>query len=158
PLGHPVARRRPVSGARRTWIAPLLLACAAAGCSARSPHADMAHGGPPTDDGRPVLYDTLGGHSYRITASPEVQRWFDQGLRLVYAFNHAEAARAFREAARRDPSCAMCYWGLALTEGSNYNSPTDADRETRALAAVRRAQQLAGRARPQERALIDALA
>jgi tetratricopeptide (TPR) repeat protein len=118
----------------------------------------MAHGGPTTDEGRPVLYDTLGRYSYRITASPEAQRWFDQGLRLVYGFNHAEAARAFREAARRDPSCAMCYWGLALTEGSNYNSPTDADREQRALAAVRQAQQLAGRARPQERALIDALA
>src|SRR5262249_5533813 len=86
--------------------------------------------------------------SYRITASPEAQRWFDQGLRLVYGFNHAEAARAFREAARRDPSCAMCYWGLALTEGSNYNSPTDADRETRALPAVRQAQQLRGRGGP----------
>jgi tetratricopeptide (TPR) repeat protein len=105
-----------------------------------------------------VLYETLGSHSYRVTASPEAQRWFDQGLRLVYAFNHAEAARAFREGARVDPACAMCFWGLAMTEGSNYNSPTDGDREKRALAAVRQGQKAAARARPNERAMIDALA
>src|SRR5262249_54309565 len=61
---------------------------------------------------------------------------FDQGLRMVYAFNHAEALKAFRQAVRVDPSCAMCYWGIALAEGSNYNSPTDSDREKSALAAI----------------------
>ena len=103
-----------------------------------------------------MLYDSLGSHSYAITTKvPEAQRWFDQGLRLVYAFNHAEAQRAFREAARLDPACAMCFWGVAITEGSNYNSPTDPDREKRALAAVRQAQQHAAAARPSQRALID---
>jgi tetratricopeptide (TPR) repeat protein len=145
--------------ARERWLVCLALALATAGCSARAPHGDMSHGTQPASDARPVLYDTLGRYSYTITtASPEAQRWFDQGLRLVYAFNHAEARRAFSEAARLDPSCAMCFWGLAIAEGSNYNSPTDADREKSALASVRQAQQLAGRARPQERALIEALA
>jgi hypothetical protein len=146
--------------ARSRWIVPLTLALA--GCSWPAwltPHADSAHGVAPASDARPVLYDTLGRYSYPITtASPEAQRWFDQGLRLVYAFNHAEAARAFGQAARLDPSCAMCAWGQAITNGGNYNSPTDAAREGRALAAVRQAQQLAARARPAERALIDALA
>ena len=145
--------------ARERWVVCLALALATAGCSARAPHGDMAHGTQPASNARPVLYDTLGRYSYTITTtSPEAQRWFDQGLRLVYAFNHAEARRAFSEAARLDSSCAMCFWGLAICEGSNYNSPTDGEREKGALAAVRQAQQLAARARPQERALIDALA
>jgi tetratricopeptide (TPR) repeat protein len=112
-----------------------------------------------TVDARPVRYDSLGTYSYRITtASPDAQRWFDQGLRLIYAFNHHEAQRAVREAVRRDPRCAMCFWGVAITEGSNYNHPTDAEREKRALAAVLGARQLAAGAGPAERALIEAVA
>ena len=53
------------------------------------------------------------------------QRYFDQGLRLTYAFNHAEALRAFKEAQRRDPDCAMCYWGEAFVLGPNINAPMD---------------------------------
>src|SRR6266508_3104868 len=93
-----------------------------------------------------------------IAASADAQRWFDQGLRLVYAFNHHEAQKAFREAARLDPKCAMCFWGIAMTEGSNYNDPTNGERETRALAAVRQAAALVAGTRPEERALIDAVA
>ena len=110
----------------------LLAGCAGQGqdkaqSSAHGVHAQSA------DGARPVLYTTLGSYSYRITTnSAEAQRWFDQGLRLVYAFNHLEAQRAFREAARLDPACAMCYWGIAITEGSNYNDPTNADRERKA--------------------------
>jgi tetratricopeptide (TPR) repeat protein len=141
----------------RRWIALLGVPLLAAACSARSPHGDMAHGAAPAAS-TPMLYANLGTYSYPISASGEAQRWFDQGLRLVYGFNHAEAQRAFREAARVDPRCAMCYWGLAITEGSNYNSPTDADREKRALEAIRAAQQRAANARPNERALIAALA
>jgi tetratricopeptide (TPR) repeat protein len=136
-------------------LALLLAACA-------SPPPDGVHStahGQPAADARPVLYSTLGGHSYRITtASGEAQRWFDQGLRLVHAFNHFEAQKAFREATRLDPTCAMCFWGIAMTEGSNYNDPTSADREARALAAIRQAVGLAARTRPEERALIDAAA
>jgi tetratricopeptide (TPR) repeat protein len=142
-------------------LAALVLLATA--CS--SPHADhrspgLSHGHATTASGvAPVLYETLGSYSYRITtASPQAQRWFDQGLRLVYAFNHHEAQRAFTEAARLDPQCAMCYWGIAITEGSNYNDPTNAERETRALAAVQQAQRLAVSARPSEQAIISALA
>jgi tetratricopeptide (TPR) repeat protein len=143
---------------RSGGIVVLALALAAAACSGGTPHGEMAHGTRPASDARPVLYDSLGSYSYRVTATPQGQRWFDQGLRLVYAFNHAEARRAFTEGARLDPSCAMCFWGVAVSEGSNYNSPTDAGRETVALGAIRQAQSLAGRARPAERALIEALA
>src|SRR5258705_2658346 len=87
-------------------------------------------------DARPVLYDSLGSYSYRITTtSADAQRWFDQGLRLVYAFNHHEAPRAFREAARLDPACAICFCGIPLTEGSNYHDPTNTERVHRAPAA-----------------------
>src|SRR5947208_6505566 len=129
--------------------------CAAQGqdtaqTSAHGPHA------PSADGGRAVLYNTLGGYSYRITtSSAEAQRWFDQGLRLVYAFNHLEAQRAFREAARLDPVCAMCFWGIAITEGGNYNDPTDTEREGRALDAIKVAQERSARATPHERAMID---
>ncbi len=142
---------------RRASILALALALATGACSAQAPHGEMTHGAPAAD-ARPVLYDSLGRYSYRITtASPDAQRWFDQGLRLVYGFNHYEARKAFREAARLDPGCAMCAWGIAMTEGSNYNSPTDADREKAALAAVQHAERLATGARPVERALIQAL-
>jgi tetratricopeptide (TPR) repeat protein len=141
---------------RSWWIVLLALVLSLTACAQTDgPHR---HGSAPAD-GRPVLYDTLGTYSYRITtASPQAQRWFDQGLRLVYAFNHYEARKAFREGARVDPGCAMCFWGVAITEGSNYNSPTDADREQRAVAAVQVAQQRAANATAAERALIQALA
>ena len=91
-------------------------------------------------DAPPMLLDGLGRHHQTVsTASPEAQGYFDQGLRLVYAFNHAEAQSSFREAARLDPACAMCCWGIALTYGSNYNSPTDAEREGGAFGAIQKA-------------------
>jgi tetratricopeptide (TPR) repeat protein len=147
----------------RRWIIVPAVLLALAACSARRHDTlhgatdDLAQGQP--SEGRPVLYDSLGTYSYRITtAAPDAQRWFDQGLRLVYGFNHHEAQRAFREAARLDPTCAMCFWGIAITEGSNYNAPTSAEREQRALAAVEQAQQRAAGTRAPERALIEALA
>ena len=142
---------------RLRWIALAGLMLVLGAC-AQEPEGHDLHGLRPVDT-RPVRYDSLGTYSYRIsTASPDAQRWFDQGLRLVYAFNHHEAQRAFREAVRRDPRCAMCFWGIAITEGSNYNHPTDAEREKRALAAVAGARRLGDGARPVERALIDAIA
>ncbi|HXL46273.1 MAG TPA: hypothetical protein VN977_06690, partial [Candidatus Binatia bacterium] len=134
-----------------------------AGCAGQGPETaqSSAHGphGQSVDGVRPVLYTTLGSYSYRITTnSAEAQRWFDQGLRLVYAFNHLEAQRAFREAARLDPACAMCFWGIAITEGSNYNDPMNADREKKAATAAHEALRLSAGARPPERAMIQALA
>ena len=149
--GGAAAPRRP---AARMAIAALVVVLA--GCSTQQREAVHEQQGL---DGPPPLYDSLGSYSYRITTTtPTAQRWFDQGLRLVYAFNHAEAQRAFREAVRLDPSCAMCFWGVALTEGGNYNDPTDADREKKALSAVQAARALAAGVGPGERALILALA
>jgi tetratricopeptide (TPR) repeat protein len=132
-----------------------VLFLALAACSAQS--AAHRHG----SDGAvpPVVLDGLGRHHQTVTTtSPEAQAYFDQGLRLVYAFNHIEAESAFREAARLDPACAMCYWGISLTHGSNYNSPTDAAREKAAYAAMQEATRLADRVTPRERANIEALA
>jgi pimeloyl-ACP methyl ester carboxylesterase len=93
------------------------------------------------------------------TRNAEAQRFFDQGLALVYAFNHEEAARSFRRAAELDPQLAMAYWGVALAVGPNYNEATvDAERVEAAYEAVQKAQSLAAAATERERAYIAALA
>ena len=105
------------------------------------------------------LYDNLGDHHYEVTtAVPAAQLYFDQGLRLYYAFNHAEAIRAFREAQRRDPTCAMCFWGEALAWGPNINLPMDSAGGVAAYAAIRRALAVREHASVRERALLGALA
>jgi len=105
------------------------------------------------------LYDNLGDHAYAITTSqPLAQQYFDQGLRLYYAFNHAEAIRAFDEAARLDPDCAMCSWGAALAYGPNINLPMDSASGAAAYAAIQNAQGAASHASAKEQALIRALA
>src|SRR5690606_31723255 len=91
------------------------------------------------------------------TEVPLAQRYFDQGLRLYYAFNHSEAIRAFEEGLRLDPACAMCAWGIALSLGPNINAAMDPAVAPRAHAEVRRALSLADRVSPLERALIEAL-
>jgi tetratricopeptide (TPR) repeat protein len=107
----------------------------------------------------PPLLDGLGDLTYPVTiADATAQRYFDQGLRLTYAFNHPEALRAFKEAQRRDPDCAMCYWGEAFVLGPNINAPMDGAAESPSLAAVANAQARAGKASPKEQALIAALA
>src|SRR5215831_12564419 len=107
----------------------------------------------------PPLFDNLGTLHHPITtASPQAQRYFDQGLRLIYAFNHDEANRAFTEAARLDPNCAMAYWGIAFTLGPNYNLPVDAERDRAAYDAIQKAVALAPNASEAERAYIDAIA
>jgi tetratricopeptide (TPR) repeat protein len=104
------------------------------------------------------LYDDLGAYHRPISAGSElVQRYFDQGLRLTYAFNHAEAIRAFEEAARLDTECALCHWGVAYAYGPNINVPMDSASGVAAWAALQRAQ-AASRANEVERALIEALA
>jgi tetratricopeptide (TPR) repeat protein len=97
-------------------------------------------------------------HMAVTTTVPRAQRFFDQGLRLLYAFNHAEAIRAFREAARLDPELAMAYWGEAIALGPNLNAPMTQENGRQAYAAIRQALKTATRATPRERALIDALA
>jgi tetratricopeptide (TPR) repeat protein len=104
------------------------------------------------------LYDNLGNFHRKVTAAPIAQRYFDQGLRLHYAFNHAEAIRAFEEGARRDPRCAMCWWGVALALGPNINAPMDTAAVAPAWTAITKAKQLARGGTRAERALIGALA
>ena len=108
--------------------------------------------------GRPVLYEGLGNRTVPVTtASAEAQAYFDQGLTLSWAFNHAEALRAFREAQRLDPNCAMCFWGEAFAHGSNINDPMHDEAIAPAYAALGKALELKGAASAKERALIEAL-
>lgn len=105
------------------------------------------------------LYDDLGDYHYPITTSnPLVQQYFDQGIRLYYAFNHQEAIRAFREAQRLDNNCAMCWWGEALAWGPNINLPMDTPSAIAAFAAMEQALSRRSQVSNKERALIDALA
>lgn len=105
----------------------------------------------------PPLFTDLGSYHHPTTCTPQAQPYFDQGLRLVYGFNHDEAVRAFNEAARRDPNCAMAYWGVALALGPNINLPLDAERAKSAHDALQRAVVLAPKASPAEQAYIAAL-
>lgn len=114
---------------------------------------------------RPVLpgpapmISGLGDHHFKVTTSvPEAQQYFDQGLRLLYGFNHCEAERSFLEAARLDPSCAMAYWGVAMSLGTNYNVPAAEVRNRSAYKAAQTALSLDGQVTPIERALIHATA
>lgn len=106
-------------------------------------------------DARP--WNFLGEMSWKVTATPEAQAWFDQGLRWSYAFNHVEALRAFRKAQALDPACAMCAWGEALALGPNINAPMDAAAIAPARAAAARAGELAASATPREQAVTAAI-
>ena len=105
------------------------------------------------------LLEGMGDHHHAITTdNPEAQTFFDQGLVLAYGFNHLEAERSFREAARLDPDCAMCYWGIAFVRGPNINSMMDPENVPIALEAMAKAKELAPQASEAEQAYIDALA
>ena len=105
------------------------------------------------------LYDNLGDLSHKVsTGSAAAQRYFDQGLRLTYAFNHDEAIASYTQATREDSTCAMCWWGIAYAMGPNINAPMDTSAYRPAYAAIRRAVELAPRATPYERDMIQAMA
>jgi tetratricopeptide (TPR) repeat protein len=106
-----------------------------------------------------VLLSGLGQHRHPIsTKSAEAQRFFDQGLTLVFAFNHEEAARAFRRAAELDPQSAMSFWGIALALGPCINLDVDSEHEKAAYESIRKAMSLSPAATEAERAYIQALA
>lgn len=108
--------------------------------------------------GAPV-FDGLGNHTHPIsTTNPQAQKLFDQGVNLLFGFNHAEAIRSFREAARLDPNCAMCWWGVAFALGPNINLPMPDDAVAPAWEALNKAKALRSKASPREQAWIDALA
>jgi tetratricopeptide (TPR) repeat protein len=110
-------------------------------------------------------YYDLGTYSRRVsTSSVDAQLWFDRGLRWCYGFNHEESVRCFRKTAEHDRDCAMAYWGIAYARGPNYNKAWEAFDEIELPQAVKEAHsaatqalELAGRAAPVERALIEAL-
>jgi tetratricopeptide (TPR) repeat protein len=105
-----------------------------------------------------VLMTGLGRLRHPIaTRSPEAQRFFDQGLTLIYGFNHDEAVRAFRRAAELDPASPMPHWGIALALGPNINLDVDPDREKTAYEEAQRARVLAASAPASERAYVAAL-
>jgi tetratricopeptide (TPR) repeat protein len=167
----PMARRSVLVA---TLLAGTLLTGAAMAAEPMADMPGMAHGGmamgpmlgpmpsiyagEADKPGAPV-FRGLGVHKHPIsTKNPEAQTFFDQGVNLLFGFNHAEAIRSFREAARLDPDCAMCWWGMAFALGPNINLPMPDDAVAPAWAALQRAKALQGKASPEERAWIDALA
>ncbi len=124
-------------------LTPALLLVTAAGLSAQSPAP---------------LYTDLGTHHKAIgTSAPAAQKYFDQGLRLVYGFNHAEAIRSFARAGELDPACAMCWWGIAYAYGPHVNAGMDSASGVLAYQAVQKARSLSPKAPAWQRAYIEAL-
>jgi tetratricopeptide (TPR) repeat protein len=105
------------------------------------------------------LYENLGTLHHGITTkSPVAQKYFDQGLRLTYGFNHDEAIKSFKEGIRHDSTCAMCYWGVAYALGPNINLPMDTSAARPAHEAAQKALKYSSSVTPKERAYIEALA
>ncbi|WP_421937871.1 hypothetical protein [Phenylobacterium sp.] len=160
-----------------TWAAPVLLASSLWATAATAQPHDMSKMGPqgmgPMSMGLPPMPSIYGGQADKpgapvfaglgvfhmpVTANAEAQKFFDQGVNLVFGFNHAEAIRSFREGARLDPNCAMCWWGVAFALGPNINLPMQDDAVGPAWMAVQNAQALAPKTTPREQAWIAALA
>src|SRR5262249_1513656 len=139
--------------ARGLVLSMVLVSCGGSEASAPRPVAAPQKAAPPAMKPAPSpvaalaegahRFDALGGYHLKVTAASDAQAWFDQGLRLTYGFNHDEATRSFAKGAEVDPSCAMCFWGAALTMGPNYNVPMLPDRAAAAWGALQRAQSLA---------------
>ena len=140
------------------WILLLLLLAAAHPAAAQ----EAADASLPEsfDEPMPLRTSSLGSFTRPISSdNAEARQLFDQGFQLMYAFAKVDAARSFREAQKRDPDCAICYWGEAWTWGSYLNGPMRADEAPRAYAAIQKALALApDHASPRERAFIDAMA
>ena len=149
-------RRYAMMSAQIIGFITAVLLTSAISSSGTEPAAEPA---PPSLSDTVPLYTNLGSHHKRIsTRVPAAQQYFDQGLRLVYGFNHAEAIRSFTRAAELDPTCAMCYWGIALAYGPHVNAPMDSSSGIAAYAAVQKALALKSHATASERAYIEALA
>jgi tetratricopeptide (TPR) repeat protein len=107
----------------------------------------------------PPLYTDLGTHHKAVgTRVPLAQQYFDQGLRLVYGFNHAESIRSFTRATELDPACAMCWWGIAYAYGPHVNAGMDSASGVKAYEAAQKALSLSAKASPWKRAYIRAVA
>ncbi|MBV9180316.1 MAG: hypothetical protein JO356_03320 [Acidobacteria bacterium] len=132
----------------------LIAAMLCAGVLSRAQEDTMAMSSRPV-----MLVEGLGHLHHPIsTRNPEAEKFFDQGLRLIYAFNHEQAARSFRKAAELDPQLAMAWWGVAEALGPNYNDPASEERFRQAHDAIQRALSLSAEASASERAYINAMA
>lgn len=130
---------------------PLVLLLLAGACAAPAQNA--------AGDGARLYPGYSGYHRPLSTRDAEARRWFDQGLQLVYGFNHDEAIRSFRESARHDPDFALAWWGVAHANGIHVNnSNMSAQASADGFEAAQKAVSLAGGAAPAERALIAATA
>ncbi len=150
-----------MSPVRRGWCGRLALL--ALGIALSSGALSHEHGAPQSleawAEGAQIFAGLGDYHRPASTSSAQAQAYFDQGLRLLYAFNHDEATRSFARAAELDPDCAPCYWGVALTVGPNYNlTHVEAVRVRVAFEALRRARAREEHASAVERGLIEALA
>jgi pimeloyl-ACP methyl ester carboxylesterase/tetratricopeptide (TPR) repeat protein len=118
------------------------------------------HSHAPAKEPAPVaLAEGLGNINLPVTTSnPEAQKFFNQGLAYIYAFNHEEAVRSFKQATQLDPQLAMAYWGMALALGSNYNVEADGPSLLTAYTNLQKAIELAPKASEHERGYINALA
>jgi len=135
------------------YLASTLIALSLSGLIAAQQHT--SHNQPKAVAFMPGYGDI---HHPVSTSNPEAQKFFDQGLRLIYAFNHDEAARSFHHAAELDPKLAMAYWGIAEALGPNYNDPADPGRFKQAHEAIQKGADLSAGASPSERAYIAAMA
>jgi tetratricopeptide (TPR) repeat protein len=108
----------------------------------------------------PPLFEGLGTHSRKVTTtSPAAQKYFDQGLAFLFAFNHDESIRSFKHAAELDPDCAMAHWGVAIASGPHYNKPDlPADRAKLAWGSLKKARANATTVPAVDQALIEAQA
>jgi tetratricopeptide (TPR) repeat protein len=115
--------------------------------------------GPAKEPAPVALTPGLGDVNHPVsTTNAEAQKFFNQGLANIYAFNHEEAVRSFKRATELDPQLAMAYWGMALALGSNYNAQADGPSLLTAYTNLQKAIELAPKASAQDRAYIDALA
>ena len=145
---------------RNRWAAMALGVCIGlAAPAAQQQSANPAALPPLAAQPIPLYKVGLGTFSRKISSSnAEAQAYFDQGFQLMYSFGKYEAVRSFREAWKRDPGCAICYWGEAWAWGSNLNQVMSAGESPFAFAAVQKALSIKENASPSERALIEAIA
>lgn len=141
----------------RTCLVAVGIACAAI-ATAEEP-------APPQNDDakstakRVALYPGFTGYTRQVTTnSAEAQQWFNQGIQLLYGYNHDEAIRSFEKAAEIDPSCAMAWWGSAYARGLHINNPEMGEEQSRlAHAAAQKALAALDNESPVEQALVRAV-
>jgi hypothetical protein len=144
----------------RTTLLPALVALLLTACS--NPPPQKSQPPPAVHEQKPdtaPLLTGMGNHHHRIaTANAEAQQYFDQGINLVFGFNHEEAVRSFTRAAELDPKAAMPHWGIAWALGPNYNLDVDDERAKQANGAIARALELSKAGTENERAYVEAMA